>query len=360
MNFKSTNKTIPILKAVDFFCGAGGMSYGLKLAGIDILAGIDNDLSCKETYETNIAGAKFIHHDITKLSARELGEKLLINRNDNNLVLAGCSPCQYWSKVRTDKTKSSKSAFLLENFERFISYFRPGFVVVENVPGLVTNKSESILPDFIDFLQQEGYAYCDSIINAIDYGVPQKRKRYLLIASRLTASVSLPSPQRNSDLVLSNYIGVANGFKKIAAGYKDESDFQHSAAKLSQENLKRIRLTPKSGGDRSSWKDNKDLQIPAYEGKDDIFRDVYARMYWDRPAPTITTRFNSFSNGRFGHPEEDRAISIREGATLQTFPKHFVFKGSNMAGLARQIGNAVPPEIARRIGTHILNIAQNG
>jgi len=348
------------LKAVDFFCGAGGMSYGLQTAGIQILAGIDNDLSCKETYERNITDAKFINNDITDLKEDNLGSLLNINKNDDNLILAGCSPCQYWSKVRTDKTKSLKSAFLLKNFERFIAHFRPGFVVVENVPGLATNKKQSILPDFIGFLRKEGYAYDDGVINAIEYGVPQNRKRYLLIASRLTENIRLPGPEYNPNLVVKNYIGIANGFNKILAGHRDDSDFLHSAAILSKENLKRIQLTPKSGGDRSSWKDDKSLQIPAYLGKDNIFRDVYGRMYWDRPAPTITTRFNSFSNGRFGHPEEDRAISIREGATLQTFPKHFIFKGSNMASLARQIGNAVPPEIARRIGAHIIEIAQHG
>lgn len=348
------------LKAVDFFCGAGGMSYGLQMAGIKILAGIDNDYSCKETYETNITEAKFINNDISELETDELGNILKITKNDNNLIFAGCSPCQYWSKVRTNKTKSLKSAFLLQNFERFIAHFRPGFVIVENVPGLASNKKQSLLPSFVEFLGTQGYAYKDGVINAVDFGVPQKRKRYLLIASRLTSKITLPAPEHNPKLIVKNYIGVTNGFNIILAGHKDQSDFQHSAAKLSDENLKRIQLTPKSGGDRSSWKNDTNLQIPAYQGKDDIFRDVYARMYWDRPAPTITTRFNSFSNGRFGHPEEDRAISIREGATLQTFPKDFIFKGNNMACLARQIGNAVPPEIARRIGAHITDIAQNG
>jgi DNA (cytosine-5)-methyltransferase 1 len=115
-------------------------------------------------------------------------------------------------------------------------------------------------------------------------------------------------------------------------------------------------LTAKSGGTRTAWKDDKKLQIPAYNGRDEIFRDVYGRMFWDRPAPTITTRFISFSNGRFGHPEEDRAISIREGATLQTFPKEFVFHGTSLGSLARQIGNAVPPALAERIGQHLSNI----
>lgn len=348
------------LKAVDFFCGAGGMSYGFHLAGIQVLAGIDNDSECRKTYLANIPGARFIKHDITRLSAPELGRRLGLRQDNTNLIFAGCSPCQYWSKIRTDKTKSSKSAFLLHNFERFIRFFRPGFVVVENVPGLLTNKAETILPDFLKFLRQCGYAYDDGIVNARLFGVPQNRRRYLLIASRLVDAISLPAPQSDPRLIVSGFIGVANGFDRIAAGTKDDSEFQHSASALSDRNLKRIRLTRRSGGDRFSWKDDLELQIPAYDGRDDIFRDVYARMHWDRPAPTITTRFNSFSNGRFGHPEEDRAISIREGATLQTFPTTFAFKGRNSASLARQIGNAVPPELARRIGEHLAKISHHG
>lgn len=348
------------LKAVDFFCGAGGMSYGLQQSGIKVLAGIDSDSDCRETYTSNITGAQFIEDDITKLSSLKLSSLLGLKRNDPNLVFAGCSPCQYWSKIRTDKKKSQKSAFLLKNFERFIRYFRPGFVTVENVPGLLTNKQKSILPKFIAFLNSLGYSYDDGIINANNFGVPQNRMRYLLIASRFVDNITLPPPQTDLTLVVRNFIGVPNGFTRITAGYKDTSEFQHTAASLAEQNLKRIQLTPKSGGERSSWKDHPELQLPAYQGRDDIFRDVYARMYWDRPAPTITTRFNSFSNGRFGHPDEDRAISVREGATLQTFPKTYIFKGRNMGSVARQIGNAVPPEMAKRIGEYILSVIDNG
>lgn len=348
---------MPELKVIDFFCGAGGMSYGLHGAGLKVLAGIDNDQDCKKTYEANIPDARFIKHDITTLTTQQLIDKVGIKRNDPNLILAGCSPCQYWSKIRTNKTKAQKTAFLLKNFQRFVRELKPGFVVVENVPGLFTNKDQSILPDFLSFLDSQGYAYDEGIINANHFGVPQNRKRYLLIASRLVKKISLPRPDPNPNLIVKSFIGVANGFSCIAAGHKDESIFQHSAAALSKDNLKRMNLTPKSGGDRSSWRNIDELQIDAYKGKDDIFRDVYGRMYWDRPAPTITTRFTSFSNGRFGHPEENRAISLREGATLQTFPKTFVFSGTNMSHKARQIGNAVPPELARRIGLHLLEVA---
>jgi DNA (cytosine-5)-methyltransferase 1 len=348
------------MKAIDFFCGAGGMSLGLSQAGIAVLGGVDNDTDCRATYEQNIPGARFIKHDIGTLSAPDLGRRFTLERNDPSLIFAGCSPCQFWSKVRTDKTKSERTAFLLKQFEKFIRYFRPGFVVVENVPGLYTWKQHSVLPAFIKFLERHDYAWNDGIINANHYGVPQNRVRYLLIATRLSSTVVLPRPEPNPALTVAAFIGEEHGFQRIDAGHRDETEFQHTASCLSPNNLRRMRLTAQSGGSRVAWRDNQELQIPAYRGRDDIFRDVYARMYWDRPAPTITTRFNSFSNGRFGHPSEHRAISIREGATLQTFPKHFVFHGTNLNSLARQIGNAVPPELARRIGKHLISLASHG
>jgi DNA (cytosine-5)-methyltransferase 1 len=356
----ATGPRITSLKLVDFFCGAGGMSYGLHKAGFEVLAGIDNDGDCRKTYEANVPGAQFIKQDVTRLTAHKLAKRLNIKRDDPSLVFAGCSPCQYWSKIRTDKTNSHKTAFLLKNFQRFIRQLRPGFIIVENVPGLLSNKEQSILPDFLKFLTRQGYSFDDGIINASRFGVPQNRTRYLLVATRLTNAITLPKPAKGQVPTVRDFLGVANGFKAIAAGHRDESSFQHTAAALSENNIKRIRLTPRSGGNRSCWKDMVDLQIPAYKDKDDIFTDVYARMYWDRAAPTITTRFLSFSNGRFGHPSEHRAISIREGATLQTFPKKFVFHGSTQTSIARQIGNAVPPELARRIGRHLMKLASSG
>lgn len=354
------SRTVPTLKAVDFFCGAGGMSYGLLSSGIKVIAGIDNDEACRKTYEANVTGAKFVKHDITTLSAVSLAKRLNIRVNDPNLVFAGCSPCQFWSKIRTDKTKSARTALLLKQFQKFIRHFRPGFVIVENVPGLHTRKNVSVLPGFIEFLAKLGYAMDDGVVNANHYGVPQNRRRYLLVATRLAKSISLPPPIIDDALNVSSFIGVKNGFSRIAAGHRDVTEFQHTTCGLSPQNLRRIQLTPKCGGTRAAWKDIEDLQIDAYRGKDDIFEDVYGRMHWDKPAPTITTKFNSISNGRFGHPEEDRAISIREGATLQTFPKTFVFHGSSLSCLARQVGNAVPPEMARRIGSHLLSLVNNG
>ncbi|WP_458400106.1 DNA cytosine methyltransferase [Mailhella sp.] len=348
----------PSLAAVDFFCGAGGMTHGLRQAGIHVLGGIDNDTQCKLTYEENNKPAKFLNYDVAELECGLLAEELNIKSDDPYLVFTGCSPCQYWSKIQTSRKKSESTAFLLKEFQRFVEFFHPGFVVVENVPGLKTNQ-QSYLPIFLDFLGEHGYCYAHDVINAQFYGVPQHRRRYLLIAARYFSEVSLPGMDMKVRDVASA-LGPHNGFPPILAGHTDNSVFMHSAATLSEKNLRRIHMTPHDGGTRIAWKDDSDLQINAYKGKDKIFVDVYGRMFWKKPAPTITTRFNSLSNGRFGHPEEDRAISLREGAVLQSFPLEYQFIASNMNTVARQIGNAVPPELARRIGQHLIRMASDG
>lgn len=344
--------------AVDFFCGAGGMTHGLIGAGINVLGGIDNDEQCRLSYESNNSPAKFLRYDISALTCGTLEEELKIKADDPSLIFAGCTPCQYWSKVRTSRVKSEATAFLLTEFQRFIEFFRPGFIIMENVPGLETN-TRSCLPNFLEFLNKSHYNYEHGIINAGFYGVPQHRKRFLLIAAKHLAKVSLP-PADSYSRNVSSVLGPNNGFTSIPAGHIDETDFMHSTASLSTKNLRRIRATPHDGGTRAAWKDDSALQIKAYKQKDRCFADVYGRMFWEKPSPTITTRFISLSNGRFGHPDEDRAISLREGASLQSFPRNYRFFGSGMGAIAKQIGNAVPPELAKRIGEHILRMAADG
>lgn len=347
------------IKAVDFFCGAGGMTFGMSQAGIDVLAGIDFDANCKETYEINNPNSRFIEKDIHDLSENELGRLTGIKKDDDSLIFICCSPCQFWTKINTIKDKSIISKNLLIEFKRFVSYFRPAYIVIENVPGLLKNKKEKVLENFLDFINKESYVYDHDVINANYHGVPQKRKRYLLIATRINEIINLPENEETEHLTVRNFIGNHNRFPVVEDGHKDETDFMHTTASLSNKNRKRIRKTPSNGGTRLSWKDDPELQINAYRGKDNIFKDVYGRMFWNKPAPTITTRFNSFSNGRFGHPKEHRAISLREGATLQTFPKNYVFKGPNENSIARQIGNAVPPELAKRVGLTIIRSKEN-
>lgn len=344
------------------------MTHGLLAAGIDVVAGIDNHRPCKTTYEENNvrpggSAPRFVHADISMLEPAELAADLSIEAHDSTLVLAGCSPCQFWSKLNTSRERSAKSKALLEHFRRFVDALRPGYVVVENVPGLQTKSESSGLSTFLEFLADAGYSYEERTVAVCFLGVPQKRWRYLLVATRVSLpglgpTISLPKPDASEGpfpegMKLKYHLGKASGFKAIRAGSRCEEPGLHWAARLSSQNLLRIRKTPRNGGGREAWREDPELQIPAYLGKDDIFRDVYGRMSWDEPAPTITTRFNSLSNGRFGHPDQHRAISLREGATLQTFPLSYAFPPS-FPEAARQIGNAVPPELARRIGCQLV------
>lgn len=332
--------------ALDFFCSAGGVTCGFQQAGINVLGGLDIDKSCKETYEKN-NNAKFLNVDVSQLPKEELGNVFDIEKNQDNLLFVGCSPCQYFSNIKTDKTKSSKSRLLLADFQEFVDYYRPGHIFIENVPGLKKNKT-SPLEQFKKFLTEKGYYFDDAIINVKNFGVPQSRRRYILIASRIKKDIKIPIPDKGRLKTVKETIGDKNFFKPISAGTKDKSDFMHSAAALSSLNLERIQNTPLDGGDRRAWKDNPKLQLECYKNHKGHW-DVYSRMYWDRPSPTITTRFCSLSNGRYGHPDQDRAISLREGATLQSFPLNYTFYSESQGTIAKMIGNAVPPEFARRI-----------
>ncbi|WP_224995030.1 DNA cytosine methyltransferase [Cesiribacter sp. SM1] len=354
---KNTENNTSALKAVDFFCGAGGVTCGFLKAGINVLGGIDIDETCKETYEKN-NNSKFIHSDISKYKPEQLQKDLNITPNDDNLIFIGCSPCQYYTIINTSKEKSAKSRLLLEDFKKFVDYFRPGFIFIENVPGL-ESKKESPLQTFKQYLYETGYFIDDKIINALDYEVPQNRKRYVLLASRITNVIAIPKLKCGKGMTVRNFISEEKGFDRIPAGHKDLTDFQHSCAGLQAINIARLRSTPPDGGTRLAWKDDPELQLPCYVGKDDLFYDVYGRMYWDQPSPTITTKFYSTSNGRFAHPEQNRAISIREGAVLQSFPLDYKFYSNSIEKAARMIGNAVPPNMARKIGQEIIKARKN-
>lgn len=340
------------VKAVDFFCSGGGMTCGLSQAGIDVVAGIDNDPTCKETYERNNPNSKFILADVFSLKEEELQKELNIKKNDDNLILIGCSPCQFWSVIRTDKRKSERSKNLLLEFKRFVDYFNPGYILVENVPGILSKKERSGLDKFIKGLQDKKYTVHYEIVNMNNYGVPQTRRRFSLLATRLHKNEIFPEPDKSRGLNVEDVLGEKNGFEPIESGHRDMTVFNHSTSHLSEKNLLRLKQTPKDGGSWLDWANDEKLKRKSYTGRG--FVDNYGRMTWKKPAPTITTKFASISNGRFVHPEEDRGLSIREGATLQTFPKDYVFYSTNMAATTRIIGNAVPPVFAERLGKTIL------
>lgn len=338
------------MKAIDFFCSAGGVTCGFKQAGIDVIGGIDIDPLCKETYEKN-NNTKYLCADVSNLAVDSLITEFEIAKNDDQLIFVGCSPCQYYSNIKTDKKKSENTRLLLEDFQVFVDYYRPGYVYVENVPGL-DKKSESPLGKFKLFLSDNGYVFDDGVLNAKYYGVPQNRRRYMLVASRVVQHISLPEGVRNVITTVKDAIGDFQIYIPIEQGHFDDSSFIHSSARLSDINLLRIKSTKHNGGDRRSWP--RKLWPKCYS-EHEGHTDVYGRMHWAKPSPTITTRFVSYSNGRYGHPEQDRAISLREGATLQSFPEDYIFYSKNQGTIAKMIGNAVPPRFAKAVGEVFIN-----
>lgn len=345
-----------IMIAVDFFCGGGGMTRGLLDAGIDVLCGIDFDPSCKRTYERN--NQKYLQKDICSFTPEELLSEFPQIANRDDLLLVGCAPCQPFSVLTHKKYDEQgnviphKSVNLLTEFGRFVKKLQPAHVLVENVPGL-RGKGKEVLNAFKDMLTENGYWYDERVIYAKEYGVPQNRRRYVLIASR---QFKPTIPQGTHGKGLLPYCTVRQTIFKyphLNAGEESESVPNHKCANLSPLLLERIKNTPHDGGSRTDWPESLILKChKQFNGH----TDVYGRMKWDEPSPTLTVKCFSLSNGRFGHPEQDRAISLREAAALQTFPDNYVFEGS-MQDIGRQIGNAVPVLLAKAMGVYIL---QNG
>ena len=243
------------MRAIDFFCGGGGMTNGLIQAGIDVIAGVDLDSEAKATYETNNAPAKFVNADITQLPLEYFEEEFNVHRYDDEMIFVGCSPCQFYSIIRSSKEKSRKTKDLLLYFEKFVEYYRPGYVLVENVPGIMSNK-ETILNEFLQKLDELGYGNKENgrcvydVVNMKNYGIPQNRTRFSLIATRLDKTVALPVSEDHIYTVRET-IGNKDVFPSITAGYIDNDSVRfHSAKKLSELNIRRLTKTPIDGGTR--------------------------------------------------------------------------------------------------------------
>lgn len=340
--------------AIDFFCGGGGLTRGLLNAGITVLGGYDSCQDYKETYENNNS-CKFVSMDIRNVTKKQIYQDFPdIKGNEDNLLLSGCAPCQPFSSQRRSKTEHADINLLIE-FGRIINNIKPAHILVENVPGLL-KKGKTVFNDFISILDNNGYFYAYRIINAKDYGVPQNRKRLVVIASRFFQPI-IPKGKYGTDRF--SYVTVRDAiahYPSIKAGESDNAIPNHVASSLSEMNLKRIEATPHSGGDRRSWP--QELVLECHKNGHTGHTDVYGRMDWDKTAPTLTSKCYSLSNGRFGHPEQNRAISLREAAALQSFNDSYVFNG-NIASIGKQIGNAVPVKMAEELAKYILRSAKD-
>jgi DNA (cytosine-5)-methyltransferase 1 len=339
------------IKVFDFFSGCGGTSAGLRSAGMDIVLGIDIDLDAAATYKANFPDAVFLSADLTKTRSNKL-RSYVDSCKPHPILFCGCAPCQPFSKQNgARKGKDSRSS-LLSHFGRFVRYYKPDFVLIENVPGIQNVKARrSPLRDFVGLLDKLKYQHIVKVVDCRDYGVPQTRKRLVLIASRV-GSLSFPEKTHGegTNLPYSTVWQWIKGFPRIKAGGECKRVANHRAARLSKENLRRIRATP-PGGSRRDWP--RKLMLDCHKNGHDGHSDVYGRLRKNQPASALTTRCISLSNGRFGHPTQHRAISAREAATLQTFRRNFIFKGT-LTATARQIGNAVPVLLAKRLGESFL------
>jgi len=333
------------IACVDLFCGAGGLTHGLTSEGIKVVAGIDVDEACRHPFETNNA-AQFINEDVGRFTPRRLDELF----GDAEIrVLAGCAPCQPFSTYaqRYDVVGSPRWG-LLYQFGRLIKATYPDLVTMENVPSVAKH---AVFDDFVKTLEKMGYHVNQGVVDCSLYGLPQSRRRMVLMASRF-GPIELVAPTHDHPVTVRSAIG---RLAPIDQGGAHPRDPLHAASKLSDLNLERIRASRPGG----TWRDWPKHLIADCHRRDTgrTYPGVYGRMVWDEPAPTLTTQFYGFGNGRFGHPEQDRAISLREGAILQGFPKSYSFipDGApvHFKALGRMIGNAVPVTLGEVIGRSI-------
>lgn len=346
------------INAVDLFCGVGGLTCGIQQAGINVVAGYDIDIRSKFAYEFN-NDAQFILKDVKDIDEKEI--KNLYPEDTTIKVLMGCAPCQPFSSY-SHKYKNNINTIqkmdLLDYFGKQIEFVQPEIVSMENVPQMI---QEKVFKKFIKVLENNNYSIDYKIVFAPDYGVPQKRKRLLLLASKL-GKIELLPPQfdKNNYPTLRQTIG---SLPELKAGETNLKDPLHRSRNISKLNMKRLQQS-KPGGTWRDWDET--LLLEAYKKKSGLsFGSVYGRLEWDQPSNTITTQFTGIGNGRFGHPEQNRALSLREGALLQTFPENYLFTDPKVGGnypiaqVALQIGNAVPPKLGEIIGKSILEHLEN-
>ena len=347
---KSTKGFSEPIYAVDLFCGIGALTCGLQQAGIKVNAGYDIDESCRHGYEHNNS-VKFHCRSVADLSGDELAAHYPA---DGLKVLVGCAPCQPFS-AHTNKSREEQSGKnrwrLLDSFGGLVEEVKPDFVSMENVTNL---QNQDVFRTFVATLERAGYFVRPNIVYCPDYGIPQKRKRLILLASKFAKPCLIePTHTRESYKTTHDEIG---RLPKISAGETSPSDPLHRSPSMNPTMLARIMQSVPNG----TWLDwDEELRTPCHQAESgQSYKSVYGRMAWEEPSPTITTQFYNFGTGRFGHPEQHRALSLREGALLQTFPQDYQFVAPGepiqFTKIGRYIGNAVPVRLGEVIGESII------
>ncbi|WP_396910282.1 DNA cytosine methyltransferase [Mycolicibacterium sp.] len=337
------------IAAVDLFCGAGGLSYGLQQAKIPVVAGIDIDKRCAYPFESNI-GSPFLQADVRDISSDDLAP---FWSHAKYRILAGCAPCQPFSTHRRGANTSAERAWpLVGEFGRIVRESLPEFVTMENVVGL---RHKEPFHKLVDLLTTLGYSVDYANCFAPRYGLAQNRRRLVLVGSRIS-DISVPQGHLAPEQFRTVRQAIG-GLPALGSGESSADDRLHVARSLTDLNLRRIRASV-PGGTWQDWPESLRSNCHLKESGSS-FRSVYSRMEWDNPSPTITTQFFNFGTGRFGHPEQDRTLTLREAAILQGFPKKYRFVRPKdpveFHPLGRLIGNAVPPRLAKAVGKAIIS-----
>lgn len=345
------SNTIDTIGAVDLFCGAGGLSLGLKQAGISVRAGIDLDPNCRFPFEKNI-GSTFHEMSVRNIDTKTLSEMW---GSDDVRLLAGCAPCQPFSSQRRGAVATEHESWdLLLEFGRLIEGTLPDYVTMENVSRL---RTQNVFRSFLDIIVRNNYYVDYQIIKAEQYGLPQRRRRLVLIAARYSP-IHIPAPKTDQQEVTVSQ--AFSGLPPLKAGEQCPTDTLHRARRLSELNLARIRAS-NPGGTWLDWPP--ELRAPCHrKASGSTFGSFYGVMAPNEPSPTITTEFYNYGSGRFGHPSEFRTITPREAALLQGFPSTYEFtrpeETVHFTKMGRMIGNAVPPILGQIVGTAIISHRQ--
>jgi DNA (cytosine-5)-methyltransferase 1 len=335
---------------IDLFCGAGALTHGFVLEGLNVVAGLDADRSCRYPYETNNDGAVFIEKGIEKVTGATLAS---LYPEGHVKIMVGCAPCQPYSPYNNRRQDKDEKWKLLSRFSKLISEVKPDIVSMENVPNLVTFQKGKVYQDFVKRLEKDYTVTENPAVFCPDYGIPQYRKRLVLFASRYGELELLPATHTPDQY--KQVQDVIKDLESLEAGQTSHKDPYHKASGLSDLNLRRIKAS-KPGGTWKDWPAELVAQCHQQESGSS-YLSVYGRMKWDDLSPTITTQCHGFGNGRFGHPKQNRAISLREAARLQTFPDDYQFVHPDdphyFTMIARFIGNAVPIKLAQVIARSI-------
>ena len=353
-------------KAIDLFCGAGGLSTGLKKSGFRLCLGVDIDEKALKTYKCNLKRTKILKEDIKKVTGEKITELTGINRRDN-FLLAGCPPCQGFSSLGKRDANDEKNELVYE-YIRIINELEPSFILMENVPGMSTGVGKEIFKNVVKELE-ENYHVEYATLNAADFGVPQIRKRLVLHGIRNDVYDNLGLDKEKQKILPKSTHSKEKkkGYRKwvtvrkaifdlpiLGAGesYDDGIIKNHKARSLSETNIERLQEIRLHGGNREMI--SEELQLECHKKENVSYTDTYGIIDPDKPAPTITSGCTIISKGRYCHPTQNRGLSIREAARLQSFDDKFEFQG-NMGEMSLQIGNAVPPKLAQASGKVIIN-----